>query len=195
MRSDLASHGRAQALEVADQILLPMALPFLFSKMNGRSYGIGTLETPSLAQLRQRAAAVTAAEPSCKLRTSVVVGDVGAMHRDTANRDALFQVASQFNLLEMVHPGITPEHGVTRYVDDRTQGPAGAIAAGAATIYRNYFAPVGDQVGQTSARQIDCLADPGVALGRAAYEATLRAAVLNASRAHSNIVFLTQLGG
>ena len=38
---------------------------------------------------------------------------------------------------------MTPEHGVTRYQHDRTQGPACAIAAGAATIYRNYFAPVG----------------------------------------------------
>jgi len=39
------------------------------------------------------------------------------------------------------------------------------MAAGAATIYRNYFAPVGDQSGQTASRQIDCLADLGEALG------------------------------
>jgi transposase len=49
----------------------------------------------------------------------------------------------QFNLLEMTSPSVSPEHGVTRYQDDHTQGPACAIAAGAATIYRNYFAPVG----------------------------------------------------
>ena len=74
-------------------------------------------------------------------------------------------MASQFNLLEMTGPEISPEDGVTRYADDHTQGPACAIAAGAATIYRNYFAPTGDGRGQTRDRQIDCLSDIGVALG------------------------------
>ena len=58
-------------------------------------------------------------------------------------------MASQFNLLEMTAPSITPEHGVARYQLDRTQGPACAIAAGAATIYRNYFA-------QTPEHQLFC---------------------------------------
>src|SRR5439155_4186783 len=57
--------------------------------------------------------------------------------------------------------------GVTRYQHDKTQGPACAIAAGAATIYRNYFVPVGDGVGQTSERQLDALADLGAALSKA----------------------------
>ena len=47
------------------------------------------------------------------------------------NAGALFQVASQLNLLEMTGPEVTPEDGVTIYQDDRTQGPACAIAAGA----------------------------------------------------------------
>lgn len=64
----------------------------------------------------------------------------------------------------MVGPEVTPEHGVTRYQHDRTQGPACAIAAGAATIYRNYFAPVGDQRGQTASRRLDGLADLGAAM-------------------------------
>ncbi|MCK5683507.1 hypothetical protein KAJ27_05280 [bacterium] len=51
----------------------------------------------------------------------------------------MFQVASQFNLLEMVSPGVTPEEGVGRYEHDHTQGPACAIACGVGTIYRNYF--------------------------------------------------------
>jgi hypothetical protein len=73
-------------------------------------------------------------------RVSVVTGDVRQMHRSPENAGALFQVASQFNLLEMTSYNVTPEQGVTRYKDDHTQGPACAIAAGAATIYRNYFA-------------------------------------------------------
>ncbi len=67
----------------------------------------------------------------------------------------------------MVSPTVTPEHGVTRYQHDRTQGPACAIAAGAATIYRNYFAPVDGRDGQTAERQFDGLADLGEALGEA----------------------------
>ena len=136
----------------------------LRSRINKRSYTIGTLETPSLAEIRERAAGIVDSLAG-SLRVSNVIGDVGRLHRDPANRHALFQVASQFNLLEMTGPDVTPEHGVTRYASDRTQGPACALAAGAATIYRNYFAPVEGHVGQTEDRQIDCLRDLGAALG------------------------------
>ncbi len=61
---------------------------------------------------------------------------------------------------------MTPEHGVTRYQHDCTQGPACAIAAGAATIYRNYFAPIGSSHGQTR-RQFDGLANLGETLSGA----------------------------
>src|SRR5262249_7631214 len=40
------------------------------------------------------------------------------------------------------------------------------IAAGAATIYRNYFAPVGEQRGQSARRQLDGLAEVGEELSR-----------------------------
>ena len=78
-----------------------------------------------------------------------MTGDVRHMHKSPENAGALFQVASQFNMLEMTGPEVTPEHGVTIYQYDGTQGPACAIAAGAATIYRNYFAPIGGSEGQT----------------------------------------------
>jgi hypothetical protein len=70
-------------------------------------------------------------------------------------------------MLEMVGPDWTPEDGVSIYENDPTQGPACAIAAGAATIYRNYYAPVGDGTGQTAARQVDGPADVGAALASA----------------------------
>ena len=89
------------------------------------------------------------------------------MHQSPGNAGALFQVASQFNLLEMDGPTVTPEDGVTRYKDDPTQGPACAIAAGAATIYRNYFAPVAGSLGQSKERQLDGLADLGASLSAA----------------------------
>lgn len=93
------------------------------------------------------------------MRVRNVVGEAGALHADPGNAGALFQVASQFNLLEMVSPRVSPGDGVTRYANDHTQGPACAIAAGAATVYRNYFATVDGREGQDSDRQIDCLRD------------------------------------
>ena len=123
----------------------------------------GRLETPSLAELRARVAAIKPAAAKPLLRE--IVANVQDLHADPANAGALFQVASQFNLLEMAGPGITPEMGVGIYENDHTQGPACAIAAGAGTIYRNYFAAVNGQTGQSASNQIDCLADIGEALG------------------------------
>ena len=136
----------------------------LRSKVNDRSFCIGQFEMPSLADLRLRVAQDTGA--SGPNRVSIVTGDVRKMHQVPEYAGALFQVASQFNALEMVGPSVTPEDGVTRYEHDRTQGPACAIAAGAATIYRNYFVPVGDQIGQSAANQLDGLADVGEELSR-----------------------------
>ena len=136
----------------------------LRSAANGQSFQIGRFEMVSLAELR----ALSAAHPSPERRSllSLVVGDVRRMHAMPGNATALFQVASQFNALEMIGPQVSPEDGVTRYEFDRTQGPACAIAAGAATIYRNYFVPNGGQTGQTSATQLDGLSDLGCALAR-----------------------------
>jgi hypothetical protein len=125
----------------------------LQSLINGKSYGIGQLELVSLQTLRERVKATGGLLGRLKAR--VVTGDVRQMHQSSENVGALFQVASQFNLLEMTSYDVTPEHGVTRYQHDRTQGPACAIAAGAATLYRNYFAPVGGSDGQTAERQFN----------------------------------------
>lgn len=135
----------------------------LRSSETQRTYAVGALELPSLSDLRSRA---RSAGQVGRLRLSIAEGDVRAMHRQPENRGALFQVASQFNLLEMIHEDVTPEHGVTRYQYDGTQGPACAMAAGAALIYRNYLVPVGEGVGQTADRQLDGLADLGLALAR-----------------------------
>lgn len=131
----------------------------LVSRVNGARYGIGTLSLPTLAELRSN---VVPDGPRSTL--SSLVGDARSLHSDPEFEGATIQVASQFNVLEMTAPSITPEAGVTRYQDDPTQGPACAIAAGAATIYRNYFADVDGQIGQTGDRQLDTLAPLGAAL-------------------------------
>lgn len=130
----------------------------------GRSFAIGRLELPSLAELRESvkpAATQLAGTPTVRN----IVADVRNLHGAAENASAAFMVASQFNLLEMTGPDVTPEMGVTRYAWDRTQGPACARAAGAATLYRNYFVPVGGGIGQSSTRQIDCIRELGALLG------------------------------
>ena len=97
-------------------------------------------------------------------------GDVKKHLTDPTNQNSLFQVASQFNLLEMASPAMTPERGVDIYYNDPTQGegssdgpnrdvrlkyfrgtlkgPACSVCAIGATLYRNYFVPVGNREGR-----------------------------------------------
>lgn len=136
----------------------------LGSRVNERRFEIGELTTPSVKELRDEAATLVDGLRG-RLSVSGISGDVRRMHANPAHRGALFQVASQFNLLEMTGPDVTPEDGVTRYRYDHTQGPACALAAAAATVYRNYFVPIGGHIGQSRDHQIDCLRDLGAALG------------------------------
>ena len=135
----------------------------LKSHVNGKKYISGILETPTLEELRDR---VQASDfHAGKLSVREVVADVQQLHIDESSAGSVFQVASQYNLLEMISPSVTPEHGVANYEYDLTQGPACAVAAGAGTIYRNYFVNVNGEMGQTVNNQINCLADLGEALG------------------------------
>jgi len=135
----------------------------LKSHVNGNVLICGELEIPSLSELRERVRA--SGYKVGKIAVREIVADAQQLHSDISNEGSLFQVASQFNLLEMASPDITPEHGVEIYENDHTQGPACAIAAGAGTIYRNYFANINGQTGQSTDNQIDCLADMGRAFG------------------------------
>src|SRR5262249_42948754 len=106
----------------------------LISRVNGRSFATGHLELAKLSDLRDRVK-LSSAKPG-RVHVSLLSGDIRTIHLFPEFAGALFQVASQFNLLEMFGPHRTPEDGVTLYQSDPTQGPACAIAAGAATIYR-----------------------------------------------------------
>jgi hypothetical protein len=67
------------------------------STVNGNRYGIGALEVPTIAELQSRVE-VPRAERSA---VRCVTREARAMHADQEIEGALFQVASQFNLLEM----------------------------------------------------------------------------------------------
>ena len=135
----------------------------LKSKVNNKSYHYGTLETPTLKELREQVAKSNSKKG--KLNLQAIQADVRALHLDESNANALFQVASQFNLLEMVGANVSPEKGIEIYENDHTQGPICAICCGAGTIYRNYFVELEGQVGQSAKKQIDCLAKIGELLG------------------------------
>jgi hypothetical protein len=148
-----ADQVRSQLSVDGDRILCP----------NGKRIAFGQFETPTLGELRERVQGVDLTSGSLQL--SEVRGDVRQLHADSLHADAMFQVASQFNLLEMTSPMVIPEEGVGIYEYDPTQGPACAIACGAGTIYRNYFVNLGDQVGQSKNNQLDCASDLGRVLG------------------------------
>ncbi|MBX3274946.1 MAG: hypothetical protein KF729_32075 [Sandaracinaceae bacterium] len=136
----------------------------LVSRANGRRFGVGRFSTPSLESLRER---VVGARPGALRVTHEVIGDALELHAQPENEGALFQVASQLNCLEFADPREIPENGVTDYAHDPTQGPACALAAAAATVFRNYFVEVGGQRGQRRDRQIDNLAELRARLGDA----------------------------
>lgn len=117
------------------------------SRVTGRKLKYGEFETTSWSEMRNQLGILM---PSSKWRkyddskVSTIVADVTDLHMDPANAGRVFQVASQFNVLEMVGPKVKPSDGITRYESDYTQGPACAIACGAGTLFRNYYLQTDD---------------------------------------------------
>ena len=142
---DLTGFEKVSYLETQSKFVVDAGR--LTSLVNGKSWALGEFEMAPLCELKSRAARLRKRDGKATVR--VVQGDVRKLHTAPEYAGALFQVASPFNALEMVGPDITPEAGITRCQNDITQGPACAIAAGTATIYRNYFASVDGGVGQT----------------------------------------------
>lgn len=140
-----------QMLSLNDDVLTSLA--------NDKQFQVGQLFIPSLADLMAEATAIqqSATFNAKPISVQEVIADVQSLHLDPQNAGAFFQVASQFNLLEMVSPTVTPDSGITGYQFDRTQGPACAMACGAGLIYRNYFVPVSGEIGQTAERQLNML--------------------------------------
>lgn len=146
---------------------------FATLQVEEHSWYAGRFETPSIAQLRERAKRFGAG--TGRLRLWVLDGpgqatDIGGLQA-TAPSESLFQAASQFNCLESPGPYVTP---VVQYFRDYTQGPRASISAFPATLLRHYAAPGahGRRFVQTDDNQINLLADvfgPEVAWVRSGY--------------------------
>ena len=139
---------------------------------------IGMFDRPTLAELNNCINSKEYADYFKTLETKTIGGgltfnhiitrDVALLHCDPTNAGAVFQVASQFNCLEMIGKTYTPNMGVTIYSDDPTQGPACAMACPAALVYRNYFVEHvknSYQYNGQCVQQIDNLEDIGKLLG------------------------------
>jgi hypothetical protein len=92
----------------------------LLSLANQKSFFVGPFECPSVKELHDRLPDPPRSDLG-KLVMKELVGDARALHLEKSNNGAVFMVASQFNALEMVGPGVTPEHGITDYIKDQTQ--------------------------------------------------------------------------
>lgn len=136
------------------------------SLVNDARFDIGEFEFVSLHELRKRVEDESVEHISeSELKQSVVnhtapaKEDVADYIRNPDYQYAMFQVASQFNLLEMASPNMTPEHGIDVYWNDYTQGPACARATIGATLFRNYFVEFEGRVGQSASVQLNGLDD------------------------------------
>ena len=113
--------------EVQKNFKLDQSKKILTHIANNRTL-CGKFQTPSVKELLEE----NARRPASKKRRGItfenIVGDVTELHLDQYNDGAVFQVASQFNCLEMVGPDVTPEDGVTIYSEDETKGPKCATA-------------------------------------------------------------------
>lgn len=137
--------------------------PYLVSRPTDRRMRRGTLDVVTMGELRR--SAETLPRRGARTTLTEVVADIRSVHTDPASAGATFQVASQVNLLEMTGPDVTPDDGIDGYWDDRTQGPACAIACGAGTLHRNYFLDVAGAKGQTADRQLNAFSGLAGALG------------------------------
>jgi hypothetical protein len=104
--------GQRRAVEAARQLIWWFYAD-LKAGANRRSRATGEFGVISLAQLRARAARRLPRRGRPRMR--LIQGDGRRLHADPHYEDALFQVASQFDALEMTEPTLTPEDGVTRY--------------------------------------------------------------------------------
>src|SRR5579872_2304178 len=164
-----AGQGKADLVETAELAVraAPPGKAFSFDangfatlEVDGHIWQAGLFETPTIAELRQRAKSAAATGSRCRLWVLDGAGlatDVGGLQA-TAPPGSLFQAASQFNCLESPGPYVTP---VVQYFRDHTQGPRASISAFPGTLLRHYAAPGADgrRFVQTDDQQLNLLAD------------------------------------
>lgn len=162
--------GDERSAQLRQLLLFDARTGSLASRATGRAFAAGHFSAPSLAELRASAAALTfpgggGGGGGGLSVDHLAVADALTLHAQ--HPGAMFQAASQFNCLEFPNWRGAPEHGVTGYMYDRTQGPACALACAAGTVARNDFVDAEGrqgQQGQTAQRQLNLLDGLALAL-------------------------------
>lgn len=120
----------------------------LISDANNRriSAGLFNLRTPSsYAQLPMRGGGHF---HIIQGRGGEELNDINLLQNHPDFDGATFQVASNFNCLEVPSHSRSAADGISGYAIDYTQGPACVTPTPGGVMYRNYFVPVGGCVGQ-----------------------------------------------
>ena len=108
-------------------------------KINDKSFAVGDFSCLPLPALKEKTQKLRAYNNTSKLTYQYIHGDISdIIHKITENDIVVVQAASQFNLLEMPSPEITPAKGIANYIMDNTQGPRVALSSPAGTLFRNY---------------------------------------------------------
>ena len=108
-------------------------------KINNKSFAVGDFSCLPLLALKEKTQKLGQYNNSTKLTYQYIPGDISDIIYNISEDDiVVVQAASQFNLLEMRAPEITPAGGITNYIQDNTQGPRVALSSPAGTLFRNY---------------------------------------------------------
>ena len=116
---DIPPESRTRSVEDCFNAAAPEL--YLHSRGNGVSFPIGVFASPSVRELRDYLSRNPVEQVADAMAYEhVIITDVRGMHSQYPN--ALFQAASQFNCLEFPSFNCLPEHGITNYYCDHTQG-------------------------------------------------------------------------
>lgn len=137
----------------------------------------GQFDWPSLQELHEKVAGKVA--PESAGRTSPVLRvvdncDIGELQATLTTEDqAMVQIASNFNCLEVPRRECLPDYGqlVQRYCIDSTQGHAASFGVPAASLLRTHYAfqdpsKSPEEWGQTEQRQVELLGDVAQYFGK-----------------------------
>eukprot|EP00792_Barthelona_sp_PAP020_P005091 TRINITY_DN2490_c0_g4_i1.p1 TRINITY_DN2490_c0_g4~~TRINITY_DN2490_c0_g4_i1.p1 ORF type:complete len:385 (-),score=100.30 TRINITY_DN2490_c0_g4_i1:105-1259(-) len=146
-------------------------LPILVNQIdckNGNKYIVGHFETPNIFELREKSEEIIEHLPNKGHGiVNIISGEIGIQPHLFSIIDsqaypehagATFQVASNFNCLELVSNRSSVRSGISGYPYDRTQGPGASMGAYPATFYRSYLHHHKNFVGQMS-HEIELLED------------------------------------
>ncbi len=120
---------------------------FLKNKSTDKLFRAGKFTVLSIGKLRELTSSASSSTPGSfnVIEALSPLGksyykyvDIGANQADIQNRDAVFQIASNFNTLELTSSGDSMSN-IVGYVYDTTQGPFASISAAPGLILRHYY--------------------------------------------------------